>query len=185
MKSIVMTDLLALAAATGAAAQQVPQQPAARMPMAEAQPVCPRDAAPIPPEFAGWTSRKPMTAAVDSASLANTSLASGAAIDLALAPTPAVTYALRPSRPGGSVSHGGMAIVTIGEAGTYRVAIGSAAWLDIVKDGASLESVGHGHGPACSGIRKMVDFALKPGSYVLQIVGNGSATLPLTIVKLP
>ncbi|WCM29448.1 homogentisate 1,2-dioxygenase [Sphingomonas sp. QA11] len=185
MKSIVMTGLFALAAATGAAAQQAPQQPAARMPMAEAQPVCPRDAAPVPAEFAGWPSRKPMAAAVDSASLANTTLAPGAAVDLALAPTPAVTYALRPSRPGGSVSHGGMATVTISEAGTYRVAIGSAAWLDIVRDGASLESVGHGHGPACSGIRKMVDFTLKPGSYVLQIVGNGATTLPLTIVKLP
>ncbi|WEK01827.1 MAG: homogentisate 1,2-dioxygenase [Candidatus Sphingomonas phytovorans] len=185
MKSIVMTGLFALAAATGAAAQQPPQQPAARMPMAEAQPVCPRDAAPIPPELAGWPSRKPMAAAVDSASLANTTLAPGAAVDLALTPTPAVTYVLRPSRPGGSVSHGGMATVTIGEAGTFRVAIGSAAWLDIVRDGASLESVGHGHGPACSGIRKMVDFALKPGSYILQIVGNGSATLPLAIVKLP
>lgn len=182
MKSIVMTGLLALAAATGAVAQQ---QPAAHMPMPEAQPTCPRDAAPIPPELAGWSGRKPMTAAIDAASLAGAPLTPGNAVDLALAPTPGVTYVLRPSRPGGSVSHGGMVAITIGEAGTYRVAIGSAAWLDIVRDGASLESVGHGHGPACSGIRKMVDFALKPGSYVLQIVGNGATTLPLTIVKLP
>jgi len=151
----------------------------------EAQPVCPRDAAPLPPELAGWESRKPMTAATDGASLAGATLAPGAAVDLVLPPTPAVTYVLRPSRPGGSVSHGGMAKVVIGDAGTYRVAIGSAAWIDVVKDGISLESVAHGHGPACSGVRKMVDFALQPGSYVLQIVGNGAATLPLTIVKLP
>jgi hypothetical protein len=107
------------------------------------------------------------------------------AVDLALAPTPGVTYALRPAHPGGSVSHGGMVNLTIADAGKYRIGIGSGAWIDLVRDGVSLDSVGHGHGPACSGIRKMVDFALTPGRYVLQIAGNGEATLPLIVARLP
>ncbi|MEO9132132.1 MAG: homogentisate 1,2-dioxygenase [Sphingomonas sp.] len=156
------------------------------MPMAaEGQPVCPRDAVPIPAELAAWASRKPMAAAVDAASLPGVTVTPGMAVDLGLAPTPGVTYTLRPSHPGGSVSHGGMATLTVAEAGKYEIGIGSGAWIDLVKDGVSLGSVGHGHGPACSGIRKMVDFALQPGSYVLQVAGNGEATLPLIFARLP
>jgi hypothetical protein len=157
----------------------------APMAMPQAAPVCPRDAEPIPTALGAWADRKPLTAATDKASLGKAVLAPGTAVDLALADTPVVTYVIRPSHPGGSVSHGGMLTLTVDSPGTYRVAIGSGAWLDLVKDGTSLESVGHGHGPACSGIRKMVDFALQPGDYVLQVAGNGDARLPLLIAKMP
>lgn len=55
----------------------------------------------------------------------------------------------------------------------------------MVRDGAAVVSVGHGRGPACSGVRKMVDFALEPGRYVLQIAGNGGQSLPVMIARLP
>jgi len=152
--------------------------------MPQAAPVCPRDAEPIPATLAAWSDKKPLMSATDEASLGKTVLAPGVAVDLALADTPAVTYIVRPSHPGGSVSHGGMLSFTVDSAGTYRVAIGAGAWLDVVKDKISLESVGHGHGPNCSGIRKMVDFALQPGGYVLQIAGNGDAHIPILIAKL-
>jgi hypothetical protein len=177
MKMIVFALLGTLA--LPAIAQDAP------MAMPQAAPVCPRDAAPIPAALSPWADRKPLTAATDKVSLGKTMLAPGTAVDLALADTPAVTYVVRPSHPGGSVSHGGMLTLTVGSAGTYRVAIGSGAWLDLVKDGISLESVAHGHGPACSGVRKMVDFALQSGVYVLQVAGNGDAQLPLLIAKLP
>ena len=66
-----------------------------------------------------------------------------------------------------------------------RVAIDSAAWLDVVADGKSLEAVAHGHGPDCSGVRKMVDFTLAPGTYLLQIVGNGTAKLRVLVTHTP
>ncbi len=153
------------------------------MPMVTA--VCPRDAEPIPAGLAGWSNRTPMTAANDAASVGQANLVPGVAVDLALAGTPAVQYVVRPSHPGGSVSHGGMAGLVIATAGTYRVAIGSGAWVDLIKDKTSLESVGHDHGPNCSGIRKMVDFALQPGSYILQVAGNGEARIPVLVAKLP
>lgn len=169
--------LLAAMAAMPAAGQDAPMASAAA-------PVCPRDAEPVPATMASWADRKALTAALDEASLGSAVLAPGVAVDLALASTPAVSYVLRPSHPGGSVSHGGMLTFTVDSAGTYRVAIGSGAWIDVVANKTSLESVAHGHGPNCSGIRKMVDFALQPGAYVLQIAGNGTATLPVLIAKL-
>ena len=42
---------------------------------------------------------------------------------------------------------------------------------------AVVKSVTHGHGPACSGIRKMVEFDVKPGRYQLQIVNAPAASI--------
>jgi hypothetical protein len=154
-------------------------------PAQQAQPNCPADAVPLPAELSGWSSRTGLTAAPDAAGLAGTTLAIGKAVDLALLPTPSVRYALRPENPGGSVSNGGLVGFTVDRPGTYRIALGSAAWIDVVRDGASETSVAHGRGPACSGVRKMVDFTLQPGSYVLQIAGNGSPSLPVMIARLP
>ncbi|AYJ85499.1 homogentisate 1,2-dioxygenase (plasmid) [Sphingomonas paeninsulae] len=169
-----LTLAFVMLAAIPAVAQTVPMTP-----------LCPADAQPIPTELASWPNKKPLIAATTSASLGAARAIPGVAVNLTLADTPAVTYPVRPAHPGGSVSHGGLIAFTIDRPGTYRVAIGSGAWLDLLKGSTSLESVGHGHGPNCSGIRKMVDFTLQPGDYVLQIAGNGTANLPLLITKLP
>jgi len=68
---------------------------------------------------------------------------------------------------------GGSAIATlrITAPGTYRIALSNAAWLDIVSRGTPLESVAHAHGPACSGIRKIVAFRLAAGEYQLRLSG--------------
>jgi len=168
--------LIAVAALAG----QVSAQP-----MLMAAPTCPAEAVPLPAGLAGWASKIRLTAATDAVGLSAATLTPGKAVDLALSPTPQVKYTLRPERPGGSVSSGGMVAFTVPSAGTYRVALGSAAWIDVVRDGTSLASAAHGQGPACSGIRKMVDFALQPGGYVLQIVGNGTPTAPVMVARLP
>ncbi|WP_336961775.1 homogentisate 1,2-dioxygenase [Sphingobium aquiterrae] len=145
----------------------------------------PSSAAPLPAELAAWTSRSPAVAAADSKALAGAMLSPGRAVDARLSPTGSVTYAVRPEKPGGSVSHGGLFAFTVAQAGTYRVALGSGAWIDLLKGRTVIASRAHGHGPACSGIRKMVDFPLKPGRYILQIAGNGDAVLPLMVTRLP
>jgi len=169
--------LLAVLLALGAVAQPVAAQ--------SARPSCPGDAEPLPAELSGWQAKGQLDAASDPAGLASAMLIPGKAVDLALRPTPEVHYALRPERPGRSVSHGGMAGFSVPAAGTYRVALGSAAWIDVVLDGKAAASVAHGHGPACSGIRKMVDFTLEPGSYVLQIAGSGASDVAVMVARLP
>ena len=131
------------------------------------------------------SNKTPLVAAKEKAALGQASVMPGTAVDVALGSTPSVKYVVRPSRPGGSVSYGGMLSLVIATPGTYRVAIGSGAWLDLIKGKAALESTEHGHGPNCSGIRKMVDFALQPGSYILQIAGNGEPRIPVLVATLP
>jgi hypothetical protein len=155
------------------------------MPMAKAAaPVCPHDAEPVPAALSGWSVKAPLAAAADVATLHGAAVAVGKAYTLALGGTAAVRYAAPPAHVGAPGSHGGMVWVAVREAGTYRVAIGAGAWVDVVAGSAALPSISHGHGPACSGIRKMVDFALRPGGYAVQIAGNAEATIPLLIAKV-
>lgn len=165
---MLFTALLALAAA-----------PQAAHPVA----TCPATPAPLPAGMAGWT--KP-AAAMGSASAAKASpLRIGTAVDAKLMPTPRITYIAPPEKPGDATSNGGIFAFTVTAPGRYRVALGGGAWVDVLRGTAAITSVAHGHGPACSTVRKMVDFDLKPGRYLLQVAGSATATLPLMIARLP
>lgn len=148
-----------------------------------ASPACPATPAPLPPAFSAWPNATALTSAPDKPGLAMTQIAPGEAENLALHPTAEVHYVSPPAKPGGAGSFGGMVGVHVTAAGTYRVALGAPAWIDLVANGATLPATGHGHGPDCSGIRKIVDFALQPGDYVLQVAA--SATPSLTVLVVP
>ena len=135
----------------------------------------------LPESLAGWTAPSPLKAASSEEDLAQSTLVLDEAADLTLHPTPEVKYLIRPEQPGGSVSYGGIVSFTVEKPGTYRVALATAAWIDILRDGLAATSVAHGHGPDCSGIRKMVDFDLEPGPNVLQIAGNGKPSLRVLV----
>ena len=153
---------------------------------AQPAPVPPACAAPaaLPAALSGWATPVPLTAATTAETLGAAGLVPGRAVRARLAPTPEIQYPVRPEKPGGSVSHGGLFEFTVTTAGTYRVALGSGAWIDLLDGATPLTSVAHGHGPDCSGIRKMVDFALKPGHYRLQVAGNGTPELLLMVTQL-
>lgn len=145
---------------------------------------CATTPAAVLPELAGWSTRQPITAADDASGLPAAMLKIGSAAEAALKPRADIHYVATPEKPGDPASHGGLFTFMVEQAGTYRVALGAAAWVDVVKGAAALSSSAHGHGPACSGVRKMVDFALTPGSYILQIAGSSGSTLPIMIVRL-
>ncbi|WP_232476227.1 homogentisate 1,2-dioxygenase [Flavisphingomonas formosensis] len=151
----------------------------------EARPDCSTARPAFPAALAGWSSPSPLAAAARSSDLGKATIVPGNAFTVALRSTGDVRYAIRPEKPGGSVSYGGMLRFTIAEAGTYRIALGSGAWVDVVRDGTSVQSTAHGHGPICTGIRKMVDFSLTPGRYILQIAANGAPSLALMLARLP
>ena len=139
----------------------------------------------LPPELVGWTVKTPLAAAKIAADLPKASLTPGKAFLATLPSTPDVTYVVQPEKPGGSVSHGGLFDLTVSSAGTYVIALGTGAWIDVLKDGAPMTSGSHGRGPNCTTLRKMVTFDLKPGSYVVQISANGPAELPIMVAKRP
>ena len=147
----------------------------------EATPACPA----LPTELAGWTKGTPLAAATTPSGLAKALVKVGIRADLALAPTAQVSFATAPNKAPTPTTHSGMAIFTVATAGTYRVALGTSAWIDIVQGGKFLPSAAHAHGLDCAGIRKMVDFALTPGNYVLQIEGGRDPVAGLLIARLP
>ena len=120
-------------------------------------------------ELAAWGPAVPLVTANDVGGLADARVQVGQTAELALHPIGAVSLPVPAGREGGN---GGLAALTITRAGTYRVALGSAAWVDLVAAGKVVQSVAHGHGPACTGIRKIVEFRLPRGRYTIVVSGN-------------
>ena len=147
--------VLALAAtATPALAQE--------MPAAAPAPVCPATPAPLPTELAGWSSATSVGAAATAAGLAKAKAPIGSRADVALLPAAQVQF-VAPEKAPAADSYSGLVGFSVLAARTYRVALGAAAWIDVVRDGKPIVSSAHSHGVACTAVRKMVDFALTPG----------------------
>lgn len=136
----------------------------------------------LPAEYAGWANPVSVMSANAKAGLDKAGLALGKGAKLMLMATPDVAYPAQPEKPGGAASKGGLASFKIDKAGTYFVALGAAAWIDVVdRNGKAHASVAYGHGPDCSGIRKIVDFKLTPGAYTLQISGADVAEVEVLV----
>lgn len=151
----------------------------------EAPAPCPTPAAPLPAGLEAWHKGASLAAATDRASLTQARITPGTRVEVMLAPADTVRYAVAPGKAQPPASLGGLIGFRIHRAGSYRVAIGTAAWIDVLHGGKALTSTAHEHGPACSGIRKMVDFKLRPGRYVLQISGSKEPATPVLIAPLP
>ncbi|HEY1124039.1 MAG TPA: homogentisate 1,2-dioxygenase [Sphingobium sp.] len=139
----------------------------------------------LPPELTPWPSRTGLTAAVEPAGLAAARIVLGRAIDAQLSPGAKVHFGDGPSRAKDVGDNAGMFAFTVDQPGTYRVALGSGGWVDVLESGKAVASSAHGHGAECSGIVKMVDFPLKAGEHVLQVEGSKDATVGILIARLP
>lgn len=133
----------------------------------------------LPDKWADWKAPETVPAAVTPATQPEILL--DRAYTAPLAATAAVQYAVKPGKVK-DATYGGLFMLTIEKAGVYTVALDQAGWIDVVKDGKALKSSGHGHGPACSTIRKMVDFKLDPGHYTIQISNAPKDTAILEVV---
>ncbi|MBS0364171.1 MAG: homogentisate 1,2-dioxygenase [Proteobacteria bacterium] len=139
----------------------------------------------LPADLTGWTAQTPLAAAANPAGLAKAAIAPGKAIAADLPQTSMVKFVTQPERPGGSASHGGMYELRVEKAGTYVFALGSGAWIDVLKDGKPLTSTAHSHGPACSTVDKLVDFRLEPGRYVLQLSAAPDPKAGILVTRRP
>lgn len=161
-----------LAALAGLIAVSAPMQDSADPRCATIRPA-------FPAELAGWSTRAPLVAGTAPRNAPVLLVGRGA--DVSLAPGDQLQPVAAPGRAPEAGTSGGLLMFQVARAGTYRVALGGPAWIDVVRRGRALASTGHGHGPACTGIRKIVDFRLAPGRYVLQLTGSVATSLPVLI----
>ena len=137
----------------------------------------------LPAGLGDWNGKAAIGTAPSPEHAVHASLALGKGYEASLAKKADVVFVVEPEKPGGSVSYSGLFSFTVETADDYMVALGSAAWTDVLEDGKALEPSKFGHGPECTTIRKMVTFAMKPGLHVLQVAGNGADTLKVMVAK--
>ncbi|MFY8194839.1 hypothetical protein [Novosphingobium sp. B1] len=82
-------------------------------------------------------------------------------------------------------SFAGQAALEIERAGHYEISLGGPAWVDVSKDGVTLASQSHRHGPACSGIRKIVTFSLQPGMYEVRLSRSSAPAVQAMVTPVP
>jgi hypothetical protein len=138
----------------------------------------------LPPDLAAWSQRADLVAAAGLADLPKASLTPGRAVNAALHPTAAVAYVAAPGKPAAG-GQGGLFGLRIDRAGTYRVVLGAGGWIDMLKNGVAVASSAHSPGPACSSARKMVDFPLERGDYVLQVSASPEPTVAILVIPRP
>ncbi|WP_116091221.1 hypothetical protein [Sphingomonas crusticola] len=100
---------------------------------------------------------------------AGSTLAIGKEATLPLKPATGVHFEPALLRPAKAGTYGGYFPITASRAGRYRFALSSDAWMNLVDHGKRLKTAAHSHGPACSGIAKIVEYDLKPGRYWVQL----------------
>lgn len=136
-------------------------------------PVCSAINVSLPDDLAAW--RGPAKEAISAVVI-------GEKAAISLRPVENVSYEFPPEKPGKVGTFGGAATFHISTAGTYRIALGAAAWIDVVAHGNTVASITHGHGPECSSIRKIVAFPLKPGRHILQFSGSQNTEIAVLII---
>jgi hypothetical protein len=105
---------------------------------------------------------------------------------LALTEESKVTFAATPERKRASErTYAGLARLRVRVAGTYRVALSRPFWIDIVQDGKLISSAGFTGSHGCDAPRKIVQYTLQAGDYVLQVSGPDSPDVDLTLSAAP
>lgn len=123
-----------------------------------APPACPATPVPLGAPWSGWTG--PATS--------GPALTIGRPHEAALPPA--------------AGRHAGDLLLTVTRAGTYRIALSGPGWIDVLAAGAKLPSTGHAHGEPCSGIRKIVAFALQPGSYHVSLTQSPTPRVRVMVI---
>lgn len=80
-------------------------------------------------------------------------------------------------------NHGAVLGIDIDEPGRYHVALGAKGWIDVIRDGKPVPSVGHDHGAPGSGIAKIVDFDLGVGHYTIALSGMTEGEAVISVAR--
>lgn len=163
---LILALMLSLAAPLAVQAQEAPAGHGA----------CARMDAAAP---AGWGDRLELTAATTDGAASSATLGLGQSAAARLSPAAEVVYPVAPQRASAEQTYGGLFELNVPAAGTYRLSLSEPAWVEVTEAGVLAGSSAHQHGPACSTVRKMVDFPLKAGRHVVEIAGSPNPNIVL------
>lgn len=137
---------------------------------------CPANPQQPPPPLSAWSG-----VAAPIASGERISLGENRAVTLV--PAEQITWLHTPERLPAPASLGATLTFDIRRAGNYSIAISGGAWIEVARADGLVRSTNHGHGPRCSGIRKIVEFKLQPGIYTLQISSGRDEIMRLLVAR--
>lgn len=105
------------------------------------------------------------------------------AFELGLVPEGDVAYSVKPGkRKDASTQHGGVVAFAPPEKdGVYQVTLSAEGWIDLVQNGAPLDSADHSGAKNCPGLRKSVRFNVGAAPVVLQISGAPAESVKVAI----
>jgi hypothetical protein len=135
-------------------------------------PTCGAVDAGLPANYAPW--RRPAPAAG--------TLHPGTAVQIALRPIAELQAAVPPHQTRDGATMGARLDLEISAAGTYEILVDHAAWIDLVQGGAALRSTARAQALPCTTVRKIIDFSLSPGRYVIQLSGTAAASARLLVI---
>lgn len=148
----------------------------------EAKPACP--ATPVlDAPWQDWANIKPGVAG-HQAGDAKTLLL-GSALVASLHSIAHIQYVVKPGKPVAAGTFGGMFRLNLAKPSRVGIALSGAAWLDVVTGTTTAVSLDHGHGPDCSGIRKIVWFDLPRGANLVQIANAPTDSIRIMAIEKP
>ncbi|PNQ01384.1 hypothetical protein [Sphingobium sp. SA916] len=120
----------------------------------------------LPEPWTSWTQSGTVTAGATASTAPRIIL--GKPVVAELRPGPQVQFIVPPGKVLPK-SHAGLFTLAVKDAARIGIALSEGAWVDAATGTTALTSVAHEHGPACSGIRKILWFDLSPGLHTIQI----------------
>lgn len=105
---------------------------------------------------------------------------------LALQPQESVTFVATPSKKQlADGASAGLLKLRVSEAGRYRIALDSGFWLDVVRDGKSLDSLDFNGSAECASPRKIVVYELPAGvDLFVQASAASSPSAKLSVTRV-
>ena len=106
--------------------------------------------------------------------------------DIALTPQDKVSFAMTPAKKVlADGAYGGMVKLHIPSAGKYRVSMSDGFWIDVIADGKFAPTDDFTGGHACRAPRKIVQYPLPAGDFVLQFSNATSPSVKVTVTATP
>jgi len=125
---------------------------------------------------------EPLTAGTDEAH--SPALVPDRLYELRLSPVSQVSFAVAPGRhPAAANAYGGLATLTLTQAGVYRISLDQPLWVDVLADGAAIRSRDFQGSHGCNAPHKIVEFVLPAAHLTLQFSGDAASTVRVAVSR--